>query len=271
MGRFAFAVLMASIALMAVACTVTVGDDKKDGGGNPPAKPNPHRVDWSTVPADYHPKIDETSFQINGASRIEIDTFGSDKDFEVVYSSSVVANTGTMRVFSVWYDSARWGSTQTQSAGDTLKISSTGVYECSIKIENARITALKGACNVRTEVVLPSGAQVEVYNLGKLASKRIFPMKTEQLLKNVDDAIRKEDKLQAIDDYLKSHAETGKTPSLTAKDLGTVIKEFSFKDEKFEALRRLQAYVADRSSLRAMIEDSFGHFDREEARRICGV
>ena len=121
------------------------------------------------------------------------------------------------------------------------------------------------------QIFLPVGAEIEVYNVGALISRRFIPIDTETFLKNVDSATWSSEKFAAIEDFMNSYAGTTKTPKLLAKQLGLVIHDFMMSEEKFKALRRLHRAVMDRENLGSMIESEFNYFDRDQARQIVGL
>lgn len=262
--------LVSLVAVFLGAC----GGSPSDGadGNNPANKPQPkNRVNWSTVSSDFNPHIDEIDFRTDGFSKINIDAFGFNDDVEVVYSHEITAGEGYVRIYKVWKEQASWGDLRPRPNGDTLDLKSYGTYQCSIRITNGQIVELKGGCYVRLQVFLPVSAEIEVYNVGKLITKRFFPMSNSDFLKQLDDATWASDKFAVIENYLWSYEGTNKKPSLTAYELGMVIGEFSWKKEKLKALSRLHSIVSDRENLENMIDENFSPFERGEARRIVGL
>ncbi len=256
-----------AVGLLASIIFLGCGKNSESEKGKEPS----NRVQWSTIPSEYHPEIRDIEFPIAGVERVDINLFGFNRDVEVVYSPDVPHHTGVLRTYTVWYESASFGSLTTNKSGTEVEISAYGEYRCSIRTENGRITNLKGGCYVRLQIYLPVGAKVEVYNVGNLLTKRFNPMSTEKFLKEVDRAPFPKEKFKIIDDYLNSYTDTGKQPSLTSRQLGMVISEFLSRGDKFEVLRKLHVYVSDRQNLGAMIDEEFTYFDREEARRIVGL
>ena len=90
-------------------------------------------------------------------------------------------------------------------------------------------------------------------------------------IKNFKDASFSDGKKAAIEDFISSYNGMSKAPQLTANQLGIVVNGFSFNEEKFDILRKLHIYVIDRQNLNAMIEKEVSYFDRDEARKICGL
>lgn len=257
--------------------TILVGCGGSSGGNgdntnNQLNKPAPaNRVNWSAVPSEYNPKIEDTEFRTDGFEKIYVDMFGYDKDVEVVYSNDVPVGFGYLRLFKVWAKQASWGGLNQSANGKSFNLKNYGQYQCSIRVQNGQITQLEGGCYVRLQVFLPVGSEIEVYNVGKLITKRFIPINTEDFLEQIDRATWADDKFAVIENFLSSYSGTNKSPSLSSQQLGTVIGEFMRSEEKFKALRRLHSIVSDRENLGKMIEDKFGYFDREEARRIVGL
>ena len=245
-------------------------DDKNGGGGGGPG-PQGNRINWSSVPANFHPTTEDFAFRIENIEKISVNAFSFKDDAEVVYSDDVAPNTGYVRIFKVWNESVSWGNHSVRSSGKTVELQSSGVYQCQITVTNNQITKLKGGCYVRLQVVLPKAVEIEVYNLGQLISQRFIPIDAETFLENFDDASFDEEKFAAIEEYLNSYTGMAKKPNLTALQLGKVVGDFPFSDDKFKALERLHAVVSDRENLGAMIEEKFSRFDQPKARQICGI
>lgn len=246
---------------------VACGDSSKKSA----TEEQTRRLNWAAIPAEFNPRISEEDFQTDQVNRIYVDMFGFKDDVEVVYSNSIGNGQGYVRIFTVSKDGGGDGNFNASRSGQNLQLNRYGTYQCSMKTENGSIAQLKGLCIVRLQIVLPTGAEIEVYNLKKLVSRRFIAMDSETFIRNFKDASFAADKKAAIEDYLDSHRATNKSPQLTAAQLGIVVDGFNWKEEQFEALRKLHAYVWDRENLRAMIEREFSYFDQDEARRICGV
>lgn len=248
------------------------GSKSESDSGNTKTGFNPDRLDWDSIPSEYNPTIRDVGFTYHGIKQIDLNVFGFAKDVEVVYSNKLSSNSGNLRIFRVWKKSASWGDLTPNQKGDELKLINYGSNSCSIQTKNGAITELEGGCVIRLQVFLPPGAEIEVYNVGQLISKRFFPIDTFTFLENLDDAFGSTDKkFDVIEEYLLSYKETNKTPSLTSSQLGVVIKEFSYSDDKFKALRMLHMYVSDKQNLDEMIEDIFNLFDQDEAKQIVGI
>ncbi len=263
-------VLVLSLLVPLVFLSACGGDSGSNGNEGGPA-PQSNRINWENVPTEFHPTIEDVKFSTSGIDTVKVDAFGFTNDAEVVYSDEVPAATGYVRIFKVWKKSASWGSVSPYVQGATVNIRSQGTYQCSIRIRNGQIIELEGGCYVRLQVFLPRAAEIEVYNVGQLISKRFIPISAETLLKNIDHAVGVDDKFASIDDFLNSYAGLSKVPTLTSVQLGEVIGEFSWKEEKLKALRMLHAFVTDRENLRQMIEKKFSMFEREEAFAIVGI
>jgi len=262
-------VLLSSIFL--AGCNVSVGDSAKGQQDQGQGQGKSNRVNWESIPSEFNPRVVDTNFRTDNIAKIKMDFFGFKDDVEIVYSPSMPANSGTIRLFTVYKEQASWGSLGIYPRNNTLELSQSGSYQCSIQISNGQITKLKGGCYVKLQIILPVGVEIEVYNLNALISKRFIPVDTETFLKNFSDATWSEEKFKVIDEYLGSYAGMSKTPALSASQLGTVIEDFMHSKEKFEALRKLHSIVTDRINLAAMIDEEFSYFDREEARRIVGL
>jgi hypothetical protein len=257
-------VLVSILALTLFAC----GDSEspKDTAG-----PS-NRLNWAGVPSKFHPKTEDIDFRTDGVERIYVDAFGFEGDVELVYLRDLPANTGYLRLYTVWDESVTWGDLRPRPSGKNLELKNYGVYQCSIRVTNGQIVALKGGCYVRLQVFLPQGAELEVYNVGQLISKRFIPMDTETFLKAIEDATWDEDKLPVIEEFLRSYKNTMKKPKLTSKQLGTVIDDFNRSEAQLTALRRLHLFVSDRENLASMIDDEFPFQDEnKKARKIVGL
>ncbi len=103
-----------------------------------------------------------------------------------------------------------------------------------------------------------------------MISKRFIPVDSETFIQNFKDA-RFSDEKAAIEDFISSYNGMNKTPKLTSNQLGIAVNGFSFKEEKFDTLRKLHLYIIDRQNLNAMIEKEISYFDREEAKKTCGL
>ncbi len=229
------------------------------------------RVKWSGIPSQYNPSTDDLTFITSNIETLNLNIFGFNDDTEVVYSSDIPAGQGVLRLYKVYKNSASWGSLSSRVDGNALSISTYGSYSCSIRISNGQIAELDGGCYIRMQVFLPAGSEIEVYNIGKLISKRFKGMSVESFLKALHNASFDENKRAVITEFLQSYQSTGKTPVMTTNQLGTVIGEFMRNEEKLKALRRLHSFVSDRENLGQMIEDKFNYYDRGEARRIVGL
>jgi hypothetical protein len=268
--EISFLLAFFSIAILAVACSGGGGGDNHgtDGGDQ---KPVAHRINWENIPTQFNPRIQSTSIDVSVADTIKLDLFGFQDDVSVSYSSKLNGGSATLEIYTVYQGSASFGSlNQSQSQG-TVSVVNNGTYQCSIKVDNGSITDLKGGCYVRVNLVLPAGSQIEAYNVDKLISKRFKAMSNDQLLVRIEATLNSADRFKIIDEYLSSYSAVSKAASINTSELGKVIHEFSFKDDKLIALRKLQAAVADRTNLEQMIEDEFFAFDQNDARAIVGL
>jgi len=269
---------LSSLGLVIVVLAALVGcgdngsDKSGDGNGGATGANRPrNRVNWGAVSSEYNPSTDDFEFRTDGYEKINVDAFGFRDDAEVVYSKDIPQGHGYVRLFKVFKGAASWGYLSPRANGSTLEITNYGSYQCSIRITNGRITALDGGCYVRMQVFLPVDAQLEVYNVNQLISKRFYATSTEIFLEQIDDASFASDKFVVIENYLASYRAVGRKPAMTAAQLGKVIDEFMRGEEQLKALRKLHFAVTDRENLAKMIEDEISYFDREEARKIVGI
>ncbi len=258
-------ILLTTVALSA--CGSDSGGPGQSGDGKPAPS---NRVNWSAVPSEFNPRMEDVAFQTSGFDKIQVDAFGFDDDVEIIYSAETPANTGVLRIFKVWKKSASWGDLKTRPNGTTLDLKNYGSYQCSIKVTNGSIAALEGGCYVRLQIFLPVGTEIEIYNVGQLISRRFIPIDTKTFLDQIDDASFADDKFVVIENFLASYNGMVKKPALTSEQMGTVVDEFARGSDQLKALEKLHAFVTDRQNLYAMIESEFGHFDKEEARKIVG-
>ena len=258
--------------LLILAMTLcSCGGSSSDSPANSRPNEQKNRVNWEAIPSEFNPDIITENFQIGNSNRIEMDMFSFSDDVEVVYLDTLAAGQGSLKIYTVLKESGSRGSFSVTNSANSLKLNRNGSYSCSIQIKNGAITQLKGLCFIRLQVFLPKGSEIEVYNLKKLITRRYNAIDTETFLKCFADASFKDEKNAVIDDYLASYQVTGKTPQLTASQLGAVISGFMIKEDKFAALKKLHSYASDRQNLKAMIEKEFSFFDQDEAKRICGV
>ncbi len=265
------ALILTSLCALLVLSACGSKSETSSEGGNVTTNNNPKRLNWESIPEEFKPETKDVNFSIAGIEKVNVDAFGFKDDVEVVYVDSLAKDSGILRVFSVYKTSASWGDLSARTNGKNLDLKNYGTYQCSINISNGQITKLEGGCYVRLQIILPTGSEVEVYNVGSLISKRFIPIDALTFLENFDDATWDKDKHAAIDDFLNSYAGMAKKPTLTVEQLAVVINDFIRKDDKFTALRKLHPVVSDRQNLAAMIEKEFSYFDREEARKIVGI
>ena len=229
------------------------------------------RVQWDSIPREYNPSVEDHSFSLTASDRLKVNMFGFKDDVEIVYSSSLSQDAGYLRLYKVWKESVTWGEIKQKKDGQIAKVENNGNYQCSISIENGNIKALKGGCYIRLQIFMPQNSKVEVYNSGELLSERMIPITADELIDSLDEVSLKEQKLTLIAEFIASYKNSTEKPRLSADQLGKVIKEFSFSDEKFEALKQLHSYVVERDRLKPMIEAEFSYFDREKALQIVGL
>lgn len=264
-----FKIYFKTLILLVVFLFMACGKNSNETSDGGVAGQQANRLNWSSIPSEFHPEIFEENFQTMNMNRIYIDMFGFKNDVEVTYSSTLAQGQGYLRIYSVFKESGSRGSFSSSTSGQNLLLNRYGTYQCSIKTENGKIVSVKGLCFVRMQVILPTGSEIEVYNIKQLISRRFIPIEAEDFLKNFRDASFADGKKAVIADYIASYSGMSRAPQLTADQLGVVIDGFSFKEDMFEVLRKLHVYIVDRQNLAAMIEKEFSYFDRDEAKRIC--
>ena len=260
--------LKATALIIAIFVTACGNSSKNTTDGEQNQQKN--RIEWEKIGSEFNPSTFEENFQTNNTNRIYIDMFSFKDDFEIVYTNTLATGQGYLKIYTVYKDGGSSGNFNTTVSEENLLLNRYGTYQCSIKTSNGSITQLKGLCFVRLQIYLPTGSEIEVYNIKQLISRRFIPIDYKTFIKNFKNVSFSDQKNAAIDEYLSSYAGLSKTPQLTPEQLGTVIDGFNWSKEKFEALRKLQAYVIDRQNLVRMIESEFSHFDIPEAKRICG-
>lgn len=259
-------IVFALAVLISTGCSVS-----SSNGTDGDVGPQDNSVQWDSVPSEFNPRVEDTKFQTNGIDTITLGLFNIEEGTQVIFSDSIPEGAGALRLFKVFKNSATWGTLSQKVVDKNLKINQFGSYACSIRIENRKITDLDGGCYIRAQVFLPANAKIEVYSGGTLISKRLFPMSNKKFLENFGYASFKDQRIKVINDYLASYAETNLTPSLLSQELGVVLDGFTFKNDKYEVLRKLHVYIRDRENLKKMIEESFSYFDRKEAETIVGL
>jgi len=254
--------------LVLSACGKNSDDKGGPGGGGKPAPAN--RVNWAAVPADFNPRVSDVQFRTENAEKVEVDLFGFKSDVEVVYVD-MPANTGMLRAYSVYKNSASFGDLRVQASGKSVDLTNFGSYSCSIKIVNGQITALDGGCYVRLQIFMPLGSKVEVYNVGELLTNRFVPLSTDSFLEQLRRATWSEQKFAVINEFIGSYANSGRGPQLSSDQLRTVLGRFIRSEEKLKVLGQLHTTVTDRHNLAAVLDREFMFRERDEARRITGL
>ncbi|QLY25991.1 DUF4476 domain-containing protein [Bdellovibrio sp. KM01] len=263
-----FQLLKISIALILASVVVSCGG-ATDEHGNGFAPKN--RLKWTSIPSEFNPRVEDVSLNTQNLEAIKMNIFGFIADVEVAYSADIPEGEGYLRLFTVSKNGGSFGRIDHRNSGNTLNLNSYGSYACNIRIKDGAITSLDGGCYVRMQVYLPKGAEIEVYNVGTLISKRFQPMSLSDFLTAIDKASFDSDKFPLIEDFLNSYVQTGKKPSMTCQQLGGVVKDFMRTEAKYTALRKLHFAVTDRENLSAMIDDVFSYYDRPKARTIVGL
>lgn len=268
---FQFGVLV-FLALGFLACSNS--DDSKKGGLNPAADEKTFQDAWSQIPAEYNPNIETAGILLDSPSlqKIDINLFGFNSDFQLRYQADLPKDSAKLEIYSV-SKNAKTSVRGVSIRGDrgVLRINRTGNYQCSLSAENGRITSLEGACYVRVVLTLPQGSQLEVYNVGQRVSARFHAMDNASFLKALDDESWADRKMALIDSYLESYSSLGKKPTLDSTELRTVLKSFMTDEQKIVALSKLHAHLLDRENLGKLIDDEFGYFSREKARKAVGL
>lgn len=227
-------------------------------------------VEWGEVPQEFNPAIASVDFRTTGIEKLNVDIFSFKKDIEIVYDENMTTNAGSLILYKVWKGSASWGTVSIKSEGKNLEIKSLGDYHCAIKIKDKKIEELTGGCYVKIRIVLPKGSEIEVYNVGKLLSKRFIVLTTEEFLEKIVGEPFVSKKFILIQEYLQSYAGTTKSPQLSTNQLGVVLGEFDRTAHKFNVLKALHRSVTDRHNLSDMIDREFKSTERQKAREIVG-
>lgn len=250
-------------------CGSSSSDDSKKPGANGGQSTNP--VAWESVPAQFNPNIEESIFKIDRIEKIEMDLFEFSDDVRVSYSNQLAADEGQLKIYKVHKNSASFGNLSISRADKKVSLKRYGEFNCSIQIKNGQIQQLDGGCFVRVEVLLPSNAEVEVYNVKNLLTKRFFAIDNVTFLKSLKDASWDDDKLAVVEHYLDSYKTVGKSPVIKSAELKTVLERFTKDENQFTILQQLHSYVTDRDQLKSVIDKVFPYFDREKAYKICGI
>lgn len=257
------------------------GDSNKiddDNGGNGPSRSGNQAskmpVDWKSVPSKFNPEIHEEEFSVKDLSFIDLRILGISDEVSVKQSDKL-SSMGKLKIYRVWQNTASFGRIEIDASFNKLKVRNyTGglPYSCSKGITNKQLVDVDGGCNLFVELTLPSSSEIEVYSGDSLVSNRYFPMTFDELLDNVDRGFN-EDKIEAVDEFLRTYKQTGKKPKLLSLELEQILKEFTSADKyKFSALKKLYISVSDQENLNEVIENSFTfESDREFARRIVGL
>jgi len=243
-------------------CSGEANKTKQDDFNNPQSQ---SRVNWEKVPQEFNPRVEDVQFRTNQIEKLNVNIFGFDQDFEIVYSRTLASGQGFLRLFRVWSGSASWGDLTPRKNGETLELRANGTYNCSINVRNGQITALKGGCYVRAQIHLPVDARIEVYNVGQLKSKKFFAISNQEFFQLMKQSFNQKEMFLAIEDFLNSYVGTQKQASLSVKELTEVIRDFRTRKDQLAALRQLHRTVADRDGLKSMVESEFSFFDRQEA------
>ncbi len=246
-----------------VACGA--GDTKKGDGTES------ENINWGSVPAEFNPQVENFENALNRVQKIHVNLFGF-QDVRVRYSKELPQSLYRLDLYTVSKDARTSVSgVDTDYDENVLRIRKFGNYECTLATDGKNIKSVKGACYVHVILTLPYGAEVEVYNVDRLLTRRFFAIDNRTFIENLKRAWPVERKFEVIKSYLDSYRQVGKKPSLNCSELDVILDTFSWADEKFEVLRKLHGYVSDREGLPAVIDDNFSYFDRDKARRIVGI
>lgn len=246
------------------------GSDAKNGAANE-AQSGGNPVAWESIPSSFNPRVEEKIFKIDRLEKVEMDFFDFSGDVSVSYSNQLAADEAQLKTYTVFKNSASFGSLDIGRSEKKASLKRYGEYKCSIRIKNGQITELDGGCFVRIELILPMNIEIEVYNLQTLLTKRFFAVDNVTFLLNLKNATWEEDKLAVIEDYLASYVAVKKTPVLNSAELKMALERFSRSENHFTVLQKLHGFVKDRDQLKAVIDRVFTYFDREKAYKICGV
>lgn len=245
---------------------VACGDSNKNA-----EPPDSEAFNWDTISSEFNPQIETIEDTLGNAKTISLNLFGFN-DVRLRYSSDLIPGAYRLQLYTVNKDartSLRGVNARTED--QTLYLGKRGYYECSYSTTNGTISSVKGACYVRVILTLPAGAEVEVYNLDQLISRRFFPMTNEAFLKALQDAWPSSKKTAVVETYLESYRNLRKAPSLSCNEMYKILGNFIYDGEKLEVLRLLHAYVSDREGLSELIDRNFSFGEKEKARRIVGL
>jgi Domain of unknown function (DUF4476) len=274
-SKFLSVTILSAVLLVSACGKVTFGKKDHSSPAGPPAPApfsNPLGLTWDAVPSSYHPDVIHENFVTDSVEAINLDSFwfGSDVGVEVLYKQTIEKNAGNLDLYTV--GTGGFGSPAPQVKDKTLMLERNGRYECQIQTHNGAITELKGGCFIFAKVILPVGSEIEVYHEGKLITRRFRPMTMVIFLEHIERARFDSEKLEAIDEFNQSFADSSKAVTITTSDLEKVLRMISFDDAKLDGLRKLQAAASDRAALPAMIDRVFTFTgNKEKARQICGI
>lgn len=158
-----------STALLALALVACAPVEETDYDDDAAINEKISTVRWEEIDSSFNPEIETIEFSSGDAHRLNVNLFG----FRNAYVSygRVPANTVRIEIYKVFKNRAEWGAPTSRLSNGVMTIrNGGGVYECSMRIEDSKITAVDGGCYVRINIVLPPGSALDVYNAGQLIS-----------------------------------------------------------------------------------------------------
>lgn len=254
-----------ALVMTLVACG---GSGLNSGGG---ASGKAHSINWSGIPAEYHPTAHVTKFAPTDKETVTLALGQGIDGTDVVYDAKLAANEVHIITYLVSRAAAP-AADLSLKPNDKDLIVQDGLGNCEISARNGQITALKGTCVLWREVVISPTSALEIYNsAGQRLSRRVRGTSFKTLLSQLKQAFTDNDRTSAVLEFIQSHSDLKQVPTLTSEDLGQILHSYAFDDGKFATLRRLHGYTANRSELEAMIDKEFSYFQRNTAREIVGL
>lgn len=225
---------------------------------------------WENVPAEFHPEVSQNDVNIVDIQRIHLNIPGAMDKVEVIYSSTLPADTGVIKIYSINGDAKTTPSVRRGRVGNIIQMSD-ATNTCELKAENGQITDLKGYCYARIEIILRENTPVEVYSGLRILTAHYFAKPLSELLNRLAAVHTDSERVEQVADFAASYQETGTRAQLRTSDLTTILRKFESVPPKMQTLRLLHIYISDRKQLESMIENEFEYFDRAEARKIVGL
>ena len=249
------------------------GDQDNSSSTNPTQTPKTHWINWDKIPSEYSPQITESSFNIDGFKKVNINIHGFDKDVNIIYSDSALSGELKILQYTVFKKIGVFGSLTEAPDGQALRLYTTTYsqpYSCSLATRNREIVSLEGGCVVRLDLILPKNLKLEVYNLGKLISKYFFPMEYEHFLEQLKQA-GSDEKIIPIRNFTASYERVGEHLKLLESQLDEILDNITWDEEKLNALRLLHPHLSSRNELKKILDSQFTYFNRKKAYQIVGL